>query len=118
MGVQYWATTWRLWRLLISPLNRWTQFWALLWRAWIAVLKEPAVIRVNVGQTIVIGLMIGIVFLDQDYDQEGVLNINGAIFIMLTNVTFGYQFSVINVSRAGESFIVSFPTTVLSTYIL
>ncbi len=54
-------------------------------------------IRVAVGQTVFIGLMVGIVFFNQDYDQEGVLNINGAIFITLTNVTFGYQFSVINV---------------------
>ncbi len=63
------------------------------------MLKEPQIIQVNVGQTIVIALMLGIVFLDQEYDQEGVLNVNGCIFIILTNITFGYQVKKVQKSR-------------------
>ncbi len=63
------------------------------------MLKEPQIIQVNVGQTIVIALMLGIVFLDQEYDQEGVLNVNGCIFIILTNITFGYQVKKLQKSR-------------------
>ncbi len=70
-----------------------------MWRAWISVLKEPQIIQVNVGQTIVIALMLGIVFLDQEYDQEGVLNVNGCIFIILTNITFGYQVKKVQKNR-------------------
>ena len=63
------------------------------------MLKEPQIIQVNVGQTIVIALMLGIVFLDQEYDQEGVLNVNGCIFIILTNITFGYQVKKVQKNR-------------------
>ncbi len=38
------------------------------------------------------------IYLDQDYkSQEGVMNINGALFLILTNMTFQNTFAVINV---------------------
>lgn len=39
----------------------------------------------------------GIVFLDQELDQEGIQNINGFIFMMLANLTFSSVFPVANV---------------------
>ncbi len=51
---------------------------------------------VNFGQTVAMGLMFGIVYLDQDYNQQGVINIGGAMFLVLTAVTYVYQFTVIN----------------------
>ncbi len=49
----------------------------------------------------IISIMLGIVFLQQGppYSQLGAQNIAGAIFIILTNITFANQFAVINVSR-------------------
>ncbi len=41
--------------------------------------------------------MIGTVFIGQSYDQEGIFNINGAIFMIIACVSFVYQFSVMNV---------------------
>jgi len=43
--------------------------------------------------------MLGIVFLDQDYDQEGVNNINGAIFVTLTTMTFVNIFCILQVGK-------------------
>lgn len=44
-----------------------------------------------------VSLLVGIVYFDQRLDQDGVMNINGALFIFLTNMTFQNVFAVINV---------------------
>ncbi len=45
-----------------------------------------------------IAVVLGVIYLDQDYlSQEGVMNINGALFLILTNMTFQNSFAVINV---------------------
>lgn len=46
-----------------------------------------------------IAVLIGVIFFGQTLDQDGVMNMNGAIFLFLTNMTFQNVFSVINVSR-------------------
>ena len=73
------------------------QFKALLWRSFRAIIKEPMVVRVTIAQTIFFALLLGIVYFDQEYDQTGAFNINGALFIMVTNMTFGYIFPVLQV---------------------
>jgi ATP-binding cassette, subfamily G (WHITE), eye pigment precursor transporter len=45
-----------------------------------------------------VALLIGIIFYGQILNQEGVMNINGALFLFLTNMTFQNVFSVINAS--------------------
>jgi hypothetical protein len=42
--------------------------------------------------------LIGVIYYGQELNQDGVMNINGALFIFLTNMTFQNVFSVINVS--------------------
>ncbi|MPC97466.1 Protein white [Portunus trituberculatus] len=46
-----------------------------------------------------IALLIGIIYFRQQLTQEGVTNINGALFLLLTNMTFQNVFGVINVSQ-------------------
>jgi len=43
--------------------------------------------------------LIGVVYFGQQLNQDGVMNINGALFIFLTNMTFQNVFAVISVSR-------------------
>jgi len=74
-----------------------TQFWAILWRSWLSVLKEPMLVKVRLFQTSIIALIIGVIFYGQTLTQDGVQNINGAIFLYLTNMTFQNVFAVINV---------------------
>ncbi|XP_012134698.1 protein white isoform X2 [Megachile rotundata] len=73
------------------------QFRAVLWRSWLSVIKEPILVKVRLLQTVMVSLLIGVVYFNQQLDQDGVMNINGALFIFLTNMTFQNVFAVINV---------------------
>ncbi len=41
--------------------------------------------------------MFGLIFLQLDYDQQGVQNINGVLFLSICNSGFGTIFFVVNV---------------------
>ncbi|CAG9760791.1 unnamed protein product [Ceutorhynchus assimilis] len=73
------------------------QFRAVLWRSWLSIIKEPLLVKVRLLQTIMVSLILGAIYYGQVIDQDGVMNINGAIFIFLTNMTFQNVFAVINV---------------------
>lgn len=45
-----------------------------------------------------VSLLIGVIFYGQVLDQDGVMNMNGALFLFLTNMTFQNVFAVINVN--------------------
>ncbi|WAQ93841.1 WHITE-like protein, partial [Mya arenaria] len=60
-----------------------TQFRAVFARSWKTMIREPMVVRVRVAQTLL------------DINQEGVMNINGVLFLMLTNMTFSNVFGVL-----------------------
>ena len=45
-----------------------------------------------------VSVLIGVIYYGQELNQEGVMNINGAVFIFLTNMTFQNVFAVVNVS--------------------
>lgn len=70
------------------------QLRAIVWRSWISTLKEPLLIKVRLIQTVMIAVLIGLIFFQQKMNQEGVMNINGALFLFLTNMTFQNVFSV------------------------
>jgi len=42
--------------------------------------------------------MLGVVFFDQDYDQEGVVNINGALYLIISILTFVNLFCILQVA--------------------
>jgi ATP-binding cassette, subfamily G (WHITE), eye pigment precursor transporter len=44
-----------------------------------------------------VAILIGIMFFGQELTEDGVMNINGALFLFLTNMTFQNVFAVINV---------------------
>ncbi|CAH0555331.1 unnamed protein product [Brassicogethes aeneus] len=74
-----------------------SQFRAVLWRSWLNVINEPLLVKVRVLQTIMVSLIIGLIYFGQILNQDGVMNINGVLFIFLTNMTFQNVFAVINV---------------------
>ncbi|PNF26870.1 hypothetical protein B7P43_G16260 [Cryptotermes secundus] len=75
----------------------WAQLRAVFWRSWISIIKEPLLIKVRILQTLMVSVLIGVIYYGQDLNQDGVMNINGALFIFLTNMTFQNVFAVINV---------------------
>ncbi|VVC34333.1 Hypothetical protein CINCED_3A012439 [Cinara cedri] len=76
----------------------WTeQLSAVLWRSWLSVKKEPALVRIRLAETIIVALMMSFFFYDQHLDQDGVISINGAIYLCITVMTYQNMWSVINV---------------------
>ena len=53
--------------------------------------------KVRFIQTVLMALMLGAVYYDQDHSSAGVMSINGALFLIITNTTFSNLFAVINV---------------------
>lgn len=45
-----------------------------------------------------VSLLISFIFFNQRLDQDGVMNINGALFMCISNMTFQNVLAVINVS--------------------
>ncbi|XP_058443759.1 protein white isoform X2 [Malaya genurostris] len=78
----------------------WTQFYYVLWRSWLTVLKDPMLVKVRLLQTAMVATLIGSIYFGQKLDQDGVMNINGSLFLFLTNMTFQNVFAVINVFSA------------------
>lgn len=48
-----------------------------------------------------VAVILGLIYLRIKYDQRGVMNINGAIFLLITNASFTSLFAVVNVSIYG-----------------
>lgn len=82
----------------VSPykVGWWQQFRAVLKRSVLANTREPMVLRTKVLQMIVISLLVGVIYLDQEMTQDGVDNINGAIFLILTQISFSNTMGVVN----------------------
>ena len=50
-----------------------------------------------------ISLLLGVIYLQQELDQPGIQNINGALFLLLTNMTFQNAFAVVNVRQGNDA---------------
>jgi len=89
--------------LWVSPYKAsWgQQFTALLWRNLLAVLKDPLVARVRCIQCVVLGLILGTIYWQHENNQAGIKNSNGALFFIVTNISFANIFAICN-SFAGE----------------
>lgn len=74
----------------------WEQFEAVLRRSVLANAREPMVLRVKAFQTILIALLVGVIFLNQENDQDGITNLNGALFLLLTQMSFSNSMGVVN----------------------
>lgn len=81
----------------------WTQFWVLMWRSSTTIVREPVLSRSKIINNIVIALVFGLIYLNQSYDQKGVMNINGVLFLLQAQMSFGSVFPVVN------TFIAEFP---------
>ncbi|GAB1608806.1 protein white-like [Argonauta hians] len=75
----------------------WTQFTNLLWRSWITTVRDPASVKFRSIQTLGVGLVLGLAYLQKDMDQKRVMDINGFLFLLLTNISFIGQIMVINI---------------------
>lgn len=82
----------------VSPykVSWWQQFTAVLKRSFLANAREPMVLRTKVFQMIIVSLLLGVIYLNQEMTQDGVNNINGALFLILTQISFSNTMGVVN----------------------
>lgn len=64
------------------------QLASVLWRASVSNKREPFVSTIKTVQIIVISIIAGLVYLQQDNDQDSIQNITGAIFFIVTTASF------------------------------
>lgn len=77
-----------------------SQFRALMWRGWLSVVREPLIARVRVLQTVVIAMILGAVCFGQEHSEQGVMSINGAIFLMISFLSLPNCLALIDVFSA------------------
>ncbi|CAG0883457.1 unnamed protein product [Cyprideis torosa] len=75
----------------------WLQFRAVIWRSWLSMIREPMIIKVRLLEVIAVALIQGLVFLSQPLNAEGINNINGALFLLINNMTFQNAFAIVSV---------------------
>jgi len=85
--------------LITSPYKAswFAQLKSLSLRNTLVALKDPTVARMKIGQAFIIALILGIIYVGQDYDQKGIQNMSGALFVLITNLSFSNVFAVCNV---------------------
>nr|QNH67970.1 ATP-binding cassette transporter subfamily G-like protein 4 [Brachionus plicatilis] len=90
------ATSIKLKNRMSYKANIFVQFIWLLWRSFLSTIRDKLSFQIAIVQTIVIAVILGLIYLQIEYNQAGVQNINGIIFLFLTNTSFSNMFSVIN----------------------
>ncbi|XP_013386693.1 protein white-like [Lingula anatina] len=86
----------------VYKANWFQQFRAVFWRSWLTMVRDPMAYRIRTIQSIFIAVLLGLIYLRQPdknegyYDQSAVQNINGLMFLLLTNNSFANMFPVIN----------------------
>ncbi|KAL3270492.1 hypothetical protein HHI36_021033 [Cryptolaemus montrouzieri] len=82
--------SWTNRRGMISPYKvSWcAQFWAVLWRCWLALKRNPSLTNIKFFQVFFTAILFCIIFGKQVYDQEGIMNIDGILYLLLLNTTF------------------------------
>ncbi|XP_020625255.1 protein white-like [Orbicella faveolata] len=64
------------------------QFRSVLWRSWLTNNRDVVILRIRLFQCLLIGLIMGVVYFQTKVDQDGVYNIYGVCFFMITTCTF------------------------------
>uniref|UniRef100_A0A183GUP0 ABC2_membrane domain-containing protein n=1 Tax=Heligmosomoides polygyrus TaxID=6339 RepID=A0A183GUP0_HELPZ len=81
---------------IVLNFSCFNQFRALFWRNTMTVLREPTLLKVQLFQSIVIAVLTGLVYLNDSYTQEKVVNINGSLYQLVMNMAFMFQFAVVH----------------------
>nr|QNH67903.1 ATP-binding cassette transporter subfamily G-like protein 4 [Brachionus rotundiformis] len=68
----------------------------LIWRSFLSTSRNPMETRILAIQTLFIALIFGLIYLQIEDNQEGVQNINGVLFLLITNASFSNMFGVLN----------------------
>nr|UOU03354.1 ATP-binding cassette subfamily G-like 4 [Brachionus rubens] len=73
-----------------------TQLRWLIWRSFLSTIRNPMETKILAIQSAFIAIVFGLIYLRLDLNQEGVQNINGVLFLLITNASFSNMFGVLN----------------------
>jgi ABC-type multidrug transport system permease subunit len=74
-----------------------TQFSILAARASKNALRNKLIVKAKLGQTLFLGILVGLIFLQLGDDQRSIQNRNGSLFFLAVNSLFGPAISVLSV---------------------
>ena len=74
-----------------------TQFRVLLWRCILGNIREPLLIQVRLQQTLIVAVILGLIYWQTNIEAKTIMNVNGVLFLFITNMTFQFIFGVLNV---------------------
>ncbi|CAL4129612.1 unnamed protein product, partial [Meganyctiphanes norvegica] len=72
-----------------------TQFCAVYKRSLLDIIRNPLTLKIRIIDALVMSIITGLIYLGQDINQDGIMNINGAIFLIIINMSFGNIISVV-----------------------
>ncbi len=67
----------------------------LLRRNVLEIRRNKMLLRVRIMMTLINSVVVGFLYLGQEYDQKGINNVNAALFVLVANITFSNNFSVV-----------------------
>ncbi|XP_054167873.1 protein white-like [Oppia nitens] len=76
--------------------NWFIQFGQLLWRSSITTFRDPLLTRILIAQSAITAIIFGLIYFQLDLDQVGILNINGALYLLLMKMNLTSLFGVVN----------------------
>lgn len=76
------------------PASTWTQFVESYKRTLRSYGREPVLARVRLGQAVSMGLILGLVYLQQDHGLGAIKNRLGACFLLIMNQSISSMFTV------------------------
>jgi hypothetical protein len=76
------------------PASTWTQFVQSYKRTVRSYAREPVLARVRLGQAVSMGLILGLVYLQQDHGLNAIKNRLGACFLLIMNQSISSMFTV------------------------
>ncbi|KAK3882732.1 hypothetical protein Pcinc_012937 [Petrolisthes cinctipes] len=73
------------------------QLWWLTWRSFLDSYRNPAIHSIRILQKILIAILVGICYTNVKLNQAGIQDIEGVLFIFITENTFPSLYGVLNV---------------------
>ncbi|XP_068753100.1 protein white-like isoform X1 [Montipora capricornis] len=64
------------------------QFRSVFWRAWLTNNRDTAIFRIRLYQSVLLGLLSGIIYFQTKMNQGGIINLSGALYFLLTSISF------------------------------
>ncbi|XP_037797831.1 protein scarlet-like [Penaeus monodon] len=73
------------------------QFWWLTWRSLVDSYRNPAIHSIRIMQKILIAFLVGVCYTNVTLNQAGIQDIEGVLFIFITENTFPSLYGVLNI---------------------